>query len=72
MRQNGMKFSQDRKVEFKKSFELYRQISSKVRSKAGFNFIHFALTKVNEMRSFTQKNLFYEPYKWMKYLMKFY
>jgi len=72
MRQNGMKFSQDWNIEFKKSFELYRQISFKVRTKVGFNFIHFALTKVNEMRSFTQKTLFYQPHKFMKYLMKFY
>ncbi len=30
------------KVEFKKSFKLYRQISSKVYTKVGINFVHFA------------------------------
>ncbi len=72
MRQNSMKFSQDWNIEFKKSFELYRQISLMVWTKVGFNFIHFAWTKVSEMRSFTQKTLFYQPHKFMKYLMKFY
>jgi hypothetical protein len=40
-----MKFRQDQKVEFKNSFELYRQISLKV----FFNFFNFSWTKVSKI-----------------------
>jgi hypothetical protein len=45
-----MKFDQDQKVEFKKSFKLYRQILLKVLTKVGLNFVHFASTKVSDMK----------------------
>ncbi len=38
------------KVEFKKSFKLYGQISIKVLAKFGINFRLFARMKVNEMK----------------------
>ncbi len=50
MRLNGAKFVQDRVVEFEISFKLYRQISLKVLTKVGINFVFFAATKVNEMK----------------------
>ncbi len=37
-----MKFGLDQKVEFKKSFELYRQILVRVVTKIAKNFVHFA------------------------------
>ncbi len=40
MKQNGMKFGRDWKVEFKKSSKIYRQILLKVVGKFGLNFIH--------------------------------
>ncbi len=43
-----MKFCRDRKVEFKKSLELYRPISFKVSMKVAENFVKIKLTKVNE------------------------
>jgi hypothetical protein len=42
MRQNEMKFGLDQKVEFKKSFKLYRQIWVKAKTKVAGNFIYFA------------------------------
>jgi hypothetical protein len=42
MRQNEMKFSLDQKVEFKKSFKLYRQISVRALTKDANFFVHFA------------------------------
>jgi hypothetical protein len=40
-RQNEMKFGLDQKVEFKKSFELYRQILAQVITKVAKNLVHF-------------------------------
>jgi len=40
-RRNGTKFSRNWKVEFKKSFELYRQILLNVLLKVGINFLPF-------------------------------
>jgi hypothetical protein len=51
MRQNGMKFSCDQKVEFKTSLKLYRQILLEVLMKGGINFVHFAWTKVSEKKA---------------------
>jgi hypothetical protein len=45
-----MKFSQEQKFELKISFELGNQISLEALPKFGNNFIHFAWTKVNEMK----------------------
>ncbi len=42
MRQNSMKFSLDQKVEFIKSFELYRKILERFLMRVALNFIHFA------------------------------
>jgi hypothetical protein len=39
MKQNSIKFGRDRKVEVKKSFELYPEI---LLPKVGLNLIHFA------------------------------
>jgi hypothetical protein len=50
MRLNGMKFGQDQKVEFKKSYELYCQILLKNITKVGSNYIHFAWAKVSKMK----------------------
>jgi hypothetical protein len=41
MRQNGPKFGLDRKVEFKKSFELYSKILVRVVTKVAINFVPF-------------------------------
>ncbi len=49
MRPNGMKFGQHQKLEFKKSFKLYQQISFEVLTKVGLNFVHFAQTKISIM-----------------------
>jgi len=46
---NGIKFSQDLQVEFKKSFRLYHQISWRVLTKVGLNFVHFERSKVSKM-----------------------
>jgi hypothetical protein len=43
-----MIFGRDRKVEFKKSFELYRQILLNEITKVSLNFVHFALTKASK------------------------
>jgi hypothetical protein len=48
---NGTKFGPDQKVEFKKSFKLYQQISLKAITKVGLNFAHSASAKVSEMES---------------------
>ncbi len=45
-----MKFYRDRKVEFKKSFELCRQIWLKVLTKVGINFIDLASKKIFQLR----------------------
>jgi len=45
-----MKFVQDRKAEFKKSFKLNPQILLKVSAKVGLNFVHFAWTKVSKIK----------------------
>jgi hypothetical protein len=47
MRQNGTKFSRHWKVEFQKSFMLYRQILLNVLTKVGINFVHFEWSKVS-------------------------
>ncbi len=64
MRQNCKKFGWDQKVEFKKSFELYRQISFKVLTKAGLNLINFEWTIVSKMKpkgSFMLQKPFFQP-----------
>jgi len=43
MRWNETKFGLGRKVQFKKSFKLYRQILVRATTKVAENFIHFAL-----------------------------
>jgi hypothetical protein len=45
-----MKFVRDRKAGFTKSFKLYPQISLKVSTKVGLNFVHFAWTKARKMK----------------------
>ncbi len=47
---NSMKFVRNQKVELKKSFKLYRQISSKDPMKVGLNFVQFASMKVCKMK----------------------
>ncbi len=49
-RQNRAKLGWDQKVDFKKSFKLYRQIFSTDLTKVGINFIHFARMKVSKMK----------------------
>jgi hypothetical protein len=51
MRRKRAKFSRDRRVEFKKSFEFNCQILLKVVTKVCKNFAHFAWTKVKEVKS---------------------
>jgi hypothetical protein len=48
---NDMKFGQNQKFEFKKSFVLYRQNYLNVWTKVVLNFVHFAGTKVKEVKS---------------------
>jgi hypothetical protein len=49
--QNGMKFGRDQKVEFKKSFKLYRQNLLNVLMKVGYNYVQFARTKVGHIEA---------------------
>jgi len=59
-RQNRMKLGRQQMVEFKKSFKLYRQISSKAFKKVVINFVHFAwMGKLN--CSIKKKNCFSLP-----------
>ena len=55
MRQNGIKFGRDWKVEFKKSFKRYRQILVKVLINVDFTFVHLVvlLTWLDELMGVT-------------------
>jgi hypothetical protein len=60
-----MKFSRDQKVEFKKSFKFDSQILSKVLTKVGTNFVHFAQRKVSEMKPLilcSKRPFSYQPF----------
>jgi hypothetical protein len=67
-RQNRMKLGRQQMVEFKKSFKLYGHISSKVLTKVGINFIHFAwMGKLNFKK---KKNCFSLPKGKSKYWLE--
>jgi hypothetical protein len=65
MVQNSAKIE---RFELKKSFKLYGQILSRVFTKVGLNFVHFAWLKVREMNprvNYTLENpiFLYQPIK---------
>ncbi len=65
--QNGTKFGQDQKVEFKKSFELYYQISLKDFTKVGLHFVKAAWTgsEWNEYNDTSMIQLYKNSHLWL-------
>jgi hypothetical protein len=70
-----MKFGWDWDFELKKSFECYRQISLKDLMKIALNFVHFASTKVNEIKArvnlCSKSPFYYQGSKFNEYLINF-